>query len=59
MKEYYVDGQSGDDGAAGTSGAPWATLGWALAAAEAGDVIRARTAVYRESICLLYTSRCV
>ncbi|CUS04253.2 protein of unknown function [Candidatus Promineifilum breve] len=53
MKEYYVDGQSGDDGAAGTSGAPWATLGRALAAAEAGDVIRARTAVYRESIGLV------
>lgn len=51
--EYYVDGQAGDDGAAGTSGAPWATLGRALAAAEAGDVIRARTAVYRESIGLV------
>ena len=50
MTIYYVDGASGDDANAGTSSEPWRTLGKALASASPGDAVRARTAVYRESV---------
>lgn len=52
MATYYVDGISGNDGAAGSSAAPWKTLNKPLntGGVVAGDVIRVRTATYYETI---------
>ena len=50
MATYYVDGVSGNDGAAGSSGAPWKTLGKAYGAAAGGDTVRVRTATYYETL---------
>ena len=52
MANYYVDGASGNDSNAGTTGSPWKTLRKPLntAAVVSGDVIKVRTATYYESL---------
>jgi hypothetical protein len=48
--DYYVDGISGDDGNAGTSTAPFKTIGAAAAAVTSYEKIVVGTGVYNESI---------
>jgi hypothetical protein len=48
--DYYVDGISGDDGNAGTSTAPFKTIGAAAAAVSSYEKIVVGTGVYNESI---------
>lgn len=51
MATYYVDGKNGDDRAGnGNSNNPWKTITKGVAAAGAGDIIKVRTAVYREVV---------
>ena len=48
---YYVDAVNGDDAAGdGSSGSPWKTIGKAAAVAQAGDTVKIRTGVYRETV---------
>lgn len=46
---YYV-APAGDDGAAGSEGDPWQTIGHAATNAAAGDVVRVQTGNYAESV---------
>ena len=48
--DYYVDGISGDDANAGTSIAPFKTIGAAASAVVGGETIIVGTGVYNESI---------
>ena len=48
--DYYVDGIGGDDANAGTSVAPFKSIGAAASAASAGETIIVGTGVYNESI---------
>lgn len=50
MAIYYVDAVNGKNGNDGSSERPWETITWALASVDAGDTIRVRTGVYRESV---------
>lgn len=50
MATYYVDGNSGNDSADGSSARPWKTIGKASDRVNAGDEVRIRTAVYNETV---------
>ena len=50
MATYYVDGNSGNDSADGSSNRPWKTLDKAVEQLSAGDEVRVRTAVYHETL---------
>lgn len=50
MATYYVDGKNGNDNSNGNSNNPWKTLGKAERAANPGDEVRIRTAVYQEAL---------
>ena len=50
MATYYVDGNSGNDSADGSSNRPWKTLDKAVEQVSAGDEVRVRTAVYHETL---------
>jgi len=50
MTTYYVDGNSGNDSADGSSNTPWKTLGKAAGQVKPSDEVRIRTATYRESV---------
>ena len=50
MATYYIDGNSGNDGADGSSNRPWKTLDKAVGQVAPGDEVRVRTAVYHEAL---------
>ncbi len=50
MATYYVDGNSGNDSADGSSNRPWKTLDKAVEQLSPGDEVRVRTAVYYEAL---------
>lgn len=50
MATYYVDGNSGNDSADGSSARPWKTLNKANSQIAPGDDVRIRTATYREEL---------
>ena len=50
MATYYVDGNSGNDSADGSSNRPWKTLDKAVGQVSPGDEVRVRTAVYHETL---------
>lgn len=48
--DYYVDGNSGNDDAAGTSQNPWKTISHAISTASGTDTIYVKYATYNESL---------
>ncbi len=48
--DYYVDGNSGNDDAAGTSQNPWKTISHAISKASGTDTIYVKYATYNESL---------
>lgn len=50
MATYFVDGNTGNDSADGSSGRAWKTLGKALAQVQPGDEVRVRSGTYHESL---------
>ncbi len=56
MTVYYVDGVGGSDGAAGSSGSPWATIAHGLSSIADGDILGVRaTGTYVISAALVPT----
>ena len=47
---YYVGGDNASDSNSGTAGAPFATIQKAASVAQAGDTVKIRTGIYRETV---------